>query len=239
MERKELLKITIGNLKKMYGGSLDYIRLNNENYYPGTILETVTIYLNPEDVPDGSGSDGSGSTDPAEPEEPEEDTSLVRDEVTGTKYLADGDDMKIYFTPYDGYISHGNVRQFAINYVNKIDDCKLEGLPSLPHVAIKYVFQKVSIYDKDKDVTETHIYKYQGKYDDVLQSYVFTVNDRNWLTSDEEFFIGYNKAVAETQFNYIRFDISNKKKDATTYLQLSPTTEQHQVDDNVYVFPLD
>lgn len=234
-------KITIGELKKNCGAShIDKLQLVSSDWR--SVLLSVTVYLRADDVSggdSGSGDDGSGSTDPAEPEEPKEDTSLVREEVTGTKYLADGDDMKIYFTPYDGYISHGNVRQFAINYVNKIDDCKLEGLPSLSHVAIKYVFQKVSIYDKDKDVTETHIYKYQGKYDDVLQSYVFTVNDRNWLTSDEEFFIGYNKAVAETQFNYIRFDISNKKKDATTYLQLSPTTEQHQVDDNVYVFPLD
>ena len=229
-------QITIGELKKATGvKKIDALRLESADYR--SVIKSVTIYLKEEDA--SGGGDGTGDAGTEEPEEPEVDTSLVREEVTGTKYLAAGDDMKVYFTPYDGYISHGGIRQFAINYVNKIDDCKLEGVQNLDRVAIDTIFQKVLIYDEEKKTKETHIYKYKGKYDEQLKSFVFTVNDRNWLTSDEEFFIGYNKAVAETQFNYIRFDISNKKKDATTYLQLSPTTEQHQVDDNVYVFPLD
>jgi hypothetical protein len=181
-------------------------------------------------------SGSSGGTGSSSSSNQDQDTSLVnqlqREEVTGD-FAPEKATHKISFIPYDGNVTLGNIRSFKITLVNDTDETTAK---------TKSTIKK--IYRDYTDAVGEHTWMYKASADGT-----FTIKDLNFVQDSLEYYFFYDDHFAQyapyyykygdgsrsTDYHYVKFDISNKKKSGTTYLDVYYGGDP----DSTYVFQLD
>lgn len=174
-----------------------------------------------------SGSGGGSSTPMDKIEEKESDVNLV---PTGTEmgagFVPNGKTHKVSFTPYTNSADCVNVNSFAISkVVASADKLGSKDENSIGHVDAIY-----------QDVAGS-VWKYEASAD-----HTFTIKKNNFLKDKAKYYFYINDSFINNvadftndKTRWVRFDISNRRRSAITYLHL-----YYQGDlDTTYVFPLD
>jgi hypothetical protein len=203
------------------------------------IISSVVLYASQSQMEEyknsstsTGGNTGSGN---ASSSNEDKDTTLVsklkRESVTGD-FAPDKATHRIFFTPYDGNVTLGNIRSFKITLVNEMDDT----------AKTKSTIKKV--YRDYTDEVGQHTWMYKASADGT-----FTIKDLNFMQDSLEYYFFYDDHFAQyapyyykyadgtrsTDYHYVKFDISNKKKSGTTYLDVYYGGDP----DSTYVFKLD
>ena len=108
---------------------------------------------------------------------------------------------------------------------------KTEGEEDKTHSLIKTVYQDY----RDINTGKRFIRRYKAGEDGN-----FSMTNNNFLKDSTQYYFLYdgrfiNGMYAGLKYNYVKFEIENRKKKGTTYLNLFPDAQA----DNTYVFNLD
>lgn len=234
--KTQTYKIKLGDLRSKYGLSanakIPSFAVKTDCWQ--FILYTIGIfededaynkYINGGSSSDGD-SDGTGETIT------EEDTKQVPEhtDITGQSYIPDSATHRISFTPYTNATACVNVNSFKISLITgSVDD-----LGTADEKVIDYVD---TIYQKFTDAEGKHTWKYKASAD-----HTFNLKDKNFLKDREQYyflsdesFINNTTDKTLDKTRWVRFDISNRRKSAISYLHLFYEGDV----DTTYVFPLD
>jgi hypothetical protein len=224
-----------------------------------TIFDSMVLYANEDQMNEyvangsknkndksegGGGVDDSGTTND-EIANADQDNTLVsqlkRTDVFGTNFQPDAATHKVYFTPYDGNVTMGNIRSLKITQVDKTDKDATETDPVITRKTIRKIYRDVT------DSVGQHTWMYQASSDGT-----FTIKNLNFVQDSLEYYFFYDDHFAEkapyyyaykedgvtsrsTEYHYVKFEISNRKKTGTTYLNMY----YGGTPDSTYVFKLD
>lgn len=244
-------KISLGDLKKLYGvaekDDLDFIKLRIKDYKDWAIdISMIGIFKDEAqyekykagniDFDDGSDEDNGTDTD-LDDSTIEGDESKVGDhDVAATaaekrSWIPDSATHRIFFTPYTNTIDSKNVNSFKVSTITA-------GVNDLGTAKEKNTGYINEIYRKVATATGSYVWKFKANKD----THMFTINDNNFLGDKTQYYIYTSESeINNTADNeadstkWIRFDISNRRKSAITYLHLFYSSYV----DKTYVFDLD
>ena len=225
---------TIGEIRQKISGNMNKIYVRSSWWC--TTIESIKIYENQAAYDEAMNPTAGESTGNDETITDDEDTTLkadydqelasestfIADALANNKHLS----HRIYFTPYDNNIAGGNIRYLRISLVNKT-----EGEEDKVHSLVKTVYQDF----RDISTGKRFIRRYKAGEDGN-----FSMTNNNFLKDNTQYYFLYDGRFisgmyAGVKYNYVRFDIENRKKKGTTYLNLFPDAQA----DNTYVFNLD
>ena len=241
--KTQVVYITLGELKQLEGLGADekltYIRFQGSS---NTTINTVGIFESEkhyEDFKKNGGNSGSsgGSSEPGEKiEVKESDKDLMPTHDTEKiDFIPKNATHRIYFTPYTNSVDCANVNSFKISNVTaSLNQLGTEN-ESLVERGAKYVD---TIYqDVIDEQGNEHVWKYTASKD-----HTFTIKANNFLKDKSQYYFysngSYINRSADTsndKTRWVRFDISNRRRSAVTYLHLHYSADM----DKTYVFPLD
>lgn len=237
--------ISVSDLKTK-GSDLSMLVFTKGDYRAS--IDAIYVYASQSDAEadtagSSGGSSGSGTSDPDTPESDPTITSKYEEELASSStFIQDALDKnknlshRIYFTPYDNNISGGNIRSLRISLVNHS-----ETEEDKTHSLIKTIYQDHRDIATNKRFIRRYKANSQGYFTtDKEGTYNPEKEDLNFLKDGTQYYFLYdqrfiNGMYAGVKYNYVKFEIENKKKKGTTYLNLFPDAQT----DNMYVFPLD
>lgn len=245
--KTQTMKITLGDLKDAFG--LDRSEKLPDFKIQGIwqfILYSVGIYEDEDQYNDykngGGSSDSSGGSNVAIDDNDSKygDHTVIRtpDGTVNENYIKDSDTHRISFVPYTNMSDSQNVTSFKISLVTASGPQKNSSdtgtLGTSEEKTIKTVKE---IYQKYTDAAGQYLWKYTASKDGT-----FTLKEKNYLKDSTQYYfmsddsyINDTLATDNENTKWVRFDISNRRKSAVTYLHLFYEGNV----DTTYVFPLD
>ncbi len=218
----QVVRMTVGEFKQSFetkvalNDDLVYVCMQPYNYNSNVILLSVRLYLDANTL--GSGDTDSSIGDGDTSEDTDNENVEVKD-VTDSDFLTDTDTHKIYFTPYDGNLVGGTIKEVTAAFVtDKNDD-------------VNTVAQPINtLYREKKSGTELKTTQFVTKKGggQFLET----------LTDSVQYYIPYNKTYVSI-YPYIKLTIRNKKKSSVTYIEVDDLVTQKKDTKDVYMFPLD
>lgn len=218
----QTVRMTIGEFKQSFTerpvaltDDLEYILIQPYNWNSNVVLLSLRLY------DEGYTGDYEDSVT-EEPEEPKKEADET--DVTGTGFVKKTDTHKIYFTPYDGNLTGGRIKEFTAVFT---DGKNGEETATMP---ITSIYREVHQADGGKRTMMMNSPEEKpGQY---LEA------DNLFLTDSVQYFMLYNKTYVN-QFPYIRFTIRNKKKESVTYIEVDDMITTTVDKSEVYMFNLD
>ncbi len=225
---------TIGDIRGKISGNINKLYVRSSWWC--TTIESIAIYESQAAYDEAMNPSAGESTGNDSTITDDEDTTLTADFeyqlASESTYIADALannkhlSHRIYFTPYDNNIAGGNIRYLRISLVNR-----KEGEEDKIHSLIKTVYQDY----RDISTGKRFIRRYKAGEDGN-----FSMTNNNFLKDGTQYYFLYdgrfiNGMYAGVKYNYVKFEIENRKKKGTTYLNLYPDAQS----DNMYVFNLD
>lgn len=217
---KQKVRINIGALKDSFSNKVkredDIQWLYLQSMHWQSVLLNVKLYASEYDITD---DDTVGGDDVPDNSSGNQSNEI---DVTDEKYMDASDTHKIYFTPFDGNLVGGKIRYFSAKYVK--DEQNTEPDAEMP---ISKIYREYTDKDGNKHVKMLS-----------SESGIYLEEDGGFLRDSVRYFILYNETYVN-QWEYIRFDIQNKKVAAKTFLNITNTPVTPQQNDDVYIFNLD
>lgn len=146
------------------------------------------------------------------------------------KYIPDTATHRVSFTPYTNATDCVNVNSFKISMVT----ASASNLGTSKEKTVSYVDE---IYQKVTTATGKYVWKFTANKD-----HTFTLKEGNFLKDRTQYFFFSDDNYINTTTTYdndntrwVRFDISNRRKSAISYLHLYYEGNV----DTTYVFDLD
>lgn len=242
--KTQTLKIKLGDLKEALGvdSSAELPDFKIQGCWQ-FILCSVGIYEDAEqynEYKNGGSSSDSDNTIIDDNKEEYGDHEEIRtpDGKKNEKYIKDSDTHRISFVPYTNLSDSQNVTSFKISLVTASGPQKggssTGTLGTSEEKTVKVVKE---IYQKYTDAAGQYLWKYTASKDGT-----FTLKEKNYLKDSTQYYfmsddsyINDTLATDSENTKWVRFDISNRRKSAVTYLHLFYEGNP----DTTYVFPLD
>ncbi|MBO5484267.1 MAG: DUF5057 domain-containing protein [Lachnospiraceae bacterium] len=233
----QIYDIQVGELKSTLtakGKDLSYLGIDRRDWR--AVVDSVKVYASKEDADaseeTNAGGGSSGGSNPTEDmdtsltaefdQELADESTFIADALRANKNLT----HRIYFTPYDNNVAGGNIRSLRISLVNRTKNQE-----DKTHSLVKTIYQDYRDIATNKRFIRRFRVGEDGNFSTANKNFLKD-NTQYYFLYDERFINGMYEGV---KYNYVKFEIENRKKKGVTYLNLFPDTQA----DNMYVFPLD
>lgn len=242
--KTQVYKITLGQLKEKYGldknDDIGYFNIEARDGWCISI-NLIGIFEDEEqykDYKNGGSSedeDTSGTGESIIDKESQKDIFGTHDSydllaTPAPKYIPDTATHRVSFTPYTNATDCVNVNSFKISMVT----ASASNLGTSKEKTVSYVDE---IYQKVTTATGKYVWKFTANKD-----HTFTLKEGNFLKDRTQYFFFSDDNYINTTTTYdndntrwVRFDISNRRKSAISYLHLYYEGNV----DTTYVFDLD